>query len=331
MRAGGQDFLFAHRPRRSTCRQAGVAAPPFLLTFMEALYTIALTQMPGLTPQHVRTLLREMGSAAEVYAHRHELAGLLRRVLPAAGGHFADWSGALRRAEEELSFVRRFRVEVLTYGAAAYPRRLRECPDAPVVLYFRGSALLDAPRVVSVVGTRRCTPQALDRTEAFVRRLQARAPGTLVVSGLAYGIDHQAHVTALSCGLPTVAVMGTGLDRIYPAAHRDTAVRIMASGGGLLTEYPSRTIPFGENFRRRNRIVAGLADAVVVVETPEHGGSMLTARLAASYDRPVFAFPGSLDAEGGRGLNRLIRSQVAGLIASADDFLSDMGWAGELP
>lgn len=304
---------------------------PFLLTFMEALYTIALTQMPGLTPQHVRTLLCEMGSAAEVYAHRHELAGLLRRVLPAAGGHFADWSDALRRAEEELSFVRRFRVEVLTYGAAAYPKRLRECPDAPAVLYFRGSALLDAPRVVSVVGTRRCTPQALDRTEAFVRQLQARAPGTLVVSGLAYGIDHQAHVTALSCGLPTVAVMGTGLDRIYPAAHRDTAVRIMASGGGLLTEYPSRTIPFGENFRRRNRIVAGLADAVVVVETPEHGGSMLTARLAASYDRPVFAFPGSLDAEGGRGLNRLIRSQVAGLIASADDFLSDMGWAGELP
>ena len=295
---------------------------------METLYTIALSQLPGLAPQHVLALLRELGSAAEVYARRHEVAGLLRRVLPAAGGNFADWSGALRRAEEELAFARRYHVEVLTYGAAAYPKRLRECPDAPAVLYFRGSALPEAPRVVSVVGTRRCSQQALDRTEAFVRRLQAQAPGTLVVSGLAYGIDHRAHVAALSCGLPTVAVMGTGLDRIYPAAHRDTAVRMMEAGGGLLTEYPSRTLPLGEHFRRRNRIVAGMADAVVVVETPEHGGSMLTARLAASYDRPVFAFPGSPEAEGGRGLNRLIRTQVAGLIASADDFLADMGWSG---
>ena len=228
-------------------------------------------------------------------------------------------------AEEELLFAEKNNIQCITFRDERYPSRLRECEDAPLALFYRGNTPLNALRVVSVVGTRHATPYGEEICRQFMKDLAEACPDTLVVSGLAYGIDIHAHRAALQNGLPTVGVLAHGLDRIYPSVHRETAVEMM-DNGGLLTEFMSGTNPDRQNFVKRNRIVAGMCDAVVVVESAAKGGALITAELAESYHRDCFAFPGKVTDTYSAGCNRLIKSNRASLILSAEDFIESMGW-----
>ncbi len=233
---------------------------------------------------------------------------------------------ALKDAQSEVAFIRKNNITPLFFTDEDYPQRLLECDDAPLMLYYKGNASLQPPHVVSVVGTRHATPYGRSFVESFVRDLADSCPDTLIVSGLAYGIDVTAHRAALRCGLPTVGVLAHGLNTIYPAQHRNTAIEMLQCGG-LLTEYTSQQVTHKGFFLARNRIVAGVADAVVVVESGVKGGSLFTATIAGDYHRDVFALPGRVGDISSMGCNNLIRSNRAALLTCADDLIDAMGWA----
>lgn len=293
------------------------------------LHTLALTLCPGIGHVIARRLVTEVGSAEEVFRRRKELPDLIPDLQPAVV-RALDCPDALRRATEEMRFVEAHGITCLTFTDPAYPSRLRECIDAPVILFFQGNTDLNAPHIVSVVGTRRSTDYGHQFCEAFARDLARLVPGTVVVSGLAYGTDIHAHRAAMATGLPTVAVLAHGLDRIYPPEHRQWAMDMRACGG-LLTEYPSRTRPDRFNFVGRNRIIAGMADATVVVESAERGGALITASLANGYNRDCFALPGRVNDPQSQGCNHLIRDDGATLIQSAQDLVERMNWATPQP
>lgn len=295
------------------------------MTEQEILYTMALARVPRLNLLTRHLLLRELGSATAVYENRRDIRGLLPDASDKMAEALAAMDGQLSRAYEEMEFVAAKQVRCLCYNDTDYPARLRECDDAPLVLYYRGNADLNLSRIVSVVGTRRCTEYGKDLCRHFLGELQQLCPDVLVVSGLAYGIDINAHRQALAAGLPTIGVLAHGLDQIYPRMHRDTAVEIVRHGG-VLTEFMSRTPADKVNFVRRNRIVAGMADATVVVESAEKGGALITASLAEGYHRDVFAFPGRVTDAGSIGCNRLIADNKAVLLTGAADFAQAMGW-----
>jgi DNA processing protein len=291
----------------------------------EIFYTIALTRMTGFNSQQALQLYQSLGGAEAVYEHRHDVT----TVLPDCPGRLAEalrhWDEALKRAAAEMEFIAKHNILALTLNDERYPARLRECSDPPVIVYYKGNADLNQRRVIDIVGTRRSTSYGQDLIHRFIGRLKELCPEVLIVSGLAYGIDICAHRQALATGFDTVGVLAHGLDTIYPGHHRDTAVQ-MVSHGGLLTEYMSQTEPFANNFRQRNRIVAGMSDATIVVESAHKGGALITARIAQEYNRDVFAFPGPVGAPYSEGCNHLIRDSKAGLITSADDFMAAMGW-----
>ena len=291
----------------------------------ETFYTMALTRLSGFNGAQAKQLYDTMGSATAIYEQREHIAQVVPDCTSRLVEALRHWDDALRRAEAEVGFVERNKLKVLVPADADYPQRLVQCPDAPLTLYYRGCAQLNGRRVVAVVGTRRCTVYGKDLTTRFCSELQQLCPGTLVVSGLAYGIDICAHMGTLSAGADTVAVLAHGLDQLYPSRHIDTA-RQMVQQGGLLTEYMSQTNVDKVNFVRRNRIVAGMADVTVVVESAAHGGSLITARIARDYDRDVMAFPGAVGAKYSEGCNNLIRQQTAQLITSAADMVEVMGW-----
>lgn len=236
-----------------------------------------------------------------------------------------DTDAAICRAETELDFCARHGIKILCRGGEGYPGRLDGCDDAPPVLFYKGTADLDKRRIVSIVGTRHCTAYGQDTVRRFISQLKELCPDTLIVSGLAYGIDICAHRKALDSGLDTVAVLAHGLDYLYPPRHKDTALRMLEQGG-LLTEHFTQTNADKLNFLRRNRIVAGMSDATVVVESASHGGALVTARLANGYRRHVAAFPGRADDEYSAGCNNLIRDNKATLITSAADLVNTLGW-----
>lgn len=291
----------------------------------EVFYTIALTRMTGFNQQQAVQLYRELGSAQAVYDHRNDVGDVLPDCSPRLVEALKNWDEALKRAAAEMSFIRQHTIQALTLNDDAYPVRLRECDDAPVILYYKGSADLNGEHVINIVGTRRCTNYGQDLITRFVSCLRELCPDVLIVSGLAYGIDICAHRQALSAGMETVGVLAHGLDQIYPSHHRDTAKQMVAHGG-LLTEYTTQTEPLPNNFRQRNRIVAGMADATIVVESAYKGGALITARIAQDYGRDVFAFPGAVGAPYSEGCNLLIRDNKAGLITTADDLVAAMGW-----
>ena len=294
----------------------------------EIYYTIALTRMMGFNAQQALQLYRLLGSGQAVYEHRHDIASMVPDCTPRLSEALANWGEALERAAVEMEFITKHDILPLTLHDADYPSRLRECPDAPIMLYYKGNANLNSSHVINIVGTRRCTSYGQDLTRRFVSRLHELVPEVLIVSGLAYGIDICAHRQALSTGYDTVGVLAHGLDQIYPSHHRDTAA-LMVSQGGLLTEYMSQTEPFANNFRQRNRIVAGMSDATIVVESAYRGGALITARIAQEYGRDVLAFPGPVGAPYSEGCNHLIRDSKAGLITSADDFVRAVGWQSQ--
>ena len=295
----------------------------------EELYIIALTRLVGFNQPTALHLYRTLGSAKAVYDHRADIADVVPDCTPRTAQALRQWDLALVRAEQELDFMAKHHIQVLHLGAEAYPQRLADCPDAPLVLYYKGTADLNQQRILSIVGTRHATVYGQDLVRRFLTRLRELCPDVLVVSGLAYGIDITAHRQSLECGYPTVGVLAHGLDTIYPTAHRATAVQ-MATHGGLLTEYMTETQPVANNFRQRNRIVAGMSDATVVVESASRGGSLITARIAQEYGRDVVAFPGPVGAPYSEGCNNLIRDNRAALVSSADDFVAAVGWQTDL-
>lgn len=290
----------------------------------EQIYTLALTRIPGLGLTSAYNLLRAMGNAGDIFRNRKNLPelvpGVSERLVKAL-----DCPEAFRRAEEELQFAEQNNICCFTVNDEQYPSRLRECEDAPLALFYRGNTNLNALRTVSIVGTRHATAYGQELCKRFIADLAEACPDVLIVSGLAYGIDIHAHRNSLLNHLPTVGVLAHGLDRIYPSVHRQTAIEMM-NHGGLLTEFMSRTNPDRQNFVKRNRIVAGMSDAVIVVESAIKGGALITAELAESYHRDCFAFPGRTTDIYSAGCNELIRSNRASLVLSADDFIQAMSW-----
>ena len=295
------------------------------MTSEEIYYTIALTRMTGFNQQMALQLYQTLGSGKAVYDHRHDLGDVMPAAAPRLRAAMKNWDDALHRAAAEMEFVTKNNIRVLTLGDDDYPRRLSECPDAPLLLYYKGSADLNQRYVLNIVGTRHCTTYGQDLIRRFIADLRKQCPQVLVVSGLAYGVDVCAHRHALENGYETVGVLAHGLDQIYPNAHRDIA-RQMLTKGGLLTEYMSQTEALPNNFRQRNRIVAGMSDATILVESAYKGGGLITCRIAQEYGRDVFAYPGAVGMPYSEGCNKLIRNSTAALITSAADFLEDMGW-----
>jgi DNA processing protein len=292
----------------------------------ERKYFIGLTLLRGVGDVLARHLIQFFGSAKDVFSAKRQT---LEKV-PGIGVYTAEQisdskSEALQLAEKEFHFADKNKIRIFMMPDSDYPKRLKECPDAPVTFYYKGHANLDAERIISIVGTRKITDYGKRITEKFIAELSNMFPDLLIVSGLAYGVDVCAHRNALKNNLYTVGVLAHGLDRIYPIAHRNIAVE-MLNKGGLLTDFRSGTNPERENFLQRNRLIAGLADATIIVESAERGGALVTADIAFSYGRDVFAFPGRATDLFSEGCNRLITMNKAGLISSAKDLAAALCW-----
>ncbi|MFN8287962.1 MAG: DNA-processing protein DprA [Chitinophagales bacterium] len=288
----------------------------------ETLYRIALTLLPNVGFVLAKNLIAYCGSASEVFKASK---GKLEKI-PLIGEERARGiveADVMAEAEAELKFIEEYGITPLFFTDAEYPQRLKECNDSPMVLYYKGNANLNADKVVAIVGTRRATEYGKEVTKKLVQGLSEQ--GVLVVSGLAYGIDGVAHQTALENGVNTVGVLGHGLNTLYPAQHKNMAKK-MIEQGGLLTEYRSTEEMKPHNFPNRNRIVAGMSDAVIVIESAADGGALLTANLAHGYNRDVFAYPGRTTDKFSAGCNLLVKSNKATLIENVNDFWSAMNW-----
>ena len=295
----------------------------------ELFYVMALTRLTNFNYQQALELYKMVGSAQLLYEHRTEIGDIIHDASPHLMTVLQDWNDAMKRADFELNYMYEHGIRGLVLTDEDYPQRLLECPDAPLVLYYKGNADLNQAKIISIVGTRRVTTYGQDIVRRFVSHLKRYCPQLLIVSGLAYGVDINVHREALANGYPTVGVLAHGLDTIYPYHHRDTAAE-MLNHGGLLTEFMTQTNADKPNFVRRNRIVAGMADSVILVESAAKGGGLITCEIAQSYNRAVFAFPGNVNAEFSKGCNNLIRDNGAGLISDAEDFIQAMGWQDEV-
>lgn len=290
----------------------------------KTFYQIALTMIKGVGDQLARQLLQTLGNEKAVFTEKKQLLEKIPGIGPHTSAEILR-PEVMQKAEKEAAFVEKNKISVFFFTDDTYPSRLKECEDAPVLFYYKGKADIDAARIISIVGTRHATTYGQSCTESLIRDLSLMFPELLIVSGLAYGIDITAHRSSLQYGLSTVGVLAHGLDRIYPSAHRNTASRMLEQGG-LLTDFPSGTNPERPNFVKRNRIVAGLSDATVVVESAEKGGSLITADIAFSYGRDVYSYPGRIHDQQSSGCNTLIRQNKAGLITSASDLVSSLCW-----
>ncbi len=285
-------------------------------------YKIGITLIHGVGDVSAKRLIAYCGSAENVFKERKDK--LLK--IPGVGEVLAksiSTQDILQRAEEEIYFIEKYKIEPLFYLDENYPKRLKHCEDSPVMLYYRGNADLNEKKILSIVGTRNASHYGKHICEKIIEELSSQ--NVLVVSGLAYGIDICAHKSALKNNLKTVGVLAHGLDKIYPPENNSTAKR-MLSNGGLLTEFISKTKMIPEYFPQRNRIVAGIADAVLVVESAEKGGSLITAEIANNYNRDVFAIPAKAGDKISGGCNWLIKTNRAMLVENAHDILNALGW-----
>lgn len=289
----------------------------------QLIYQIAVTLIPGIGDISGKRFVTYCGDAEAIFKEsRKSLEKIhgLRDVTIDALCHPKD---ILKRAEQEVEFIEKNDIKPLFYQKPEYPRRLLQCDDSPMMLYYKGNANLNEQRVVAIVGTRNITDYGKECCSQLVSDLVD--DGVLVVSGLAYGVDTMAHRTSVNVGIPTVGVLGNGLQQIYPAANKKLALEMLANGG-LLTECMSGALPDRENFPRRNRIIAGMSDAVVVIESALKGGSLITADLANSYSRDVFAYPGRVMDLYSQGCNYLIRTNRAHLMESVANLRYVMRW-----
>ncbi len=291
----------------------------------EILNVMTLTLLPKLGSSNAKILYETFGSATELFNN----IGYIKDYLPNASEllikTLSSHTDYLPRAEKELKFADEKRIRCLSIGDSDYPQRLKDCSDAPLLIYYKGNASLTPPKSISIVGTRHCTEYGKELCRRFVSDLREAVPDVQIISGLAYGIDIEAHRNALDSGLDTIGVLAHGLDQIYPSSHRSTAIKMLGQGG-LVTEYMSGTNADKFNFVKRNRIVAGLADVTVIIESKNKGGSLITADIAESYNRDVCAFPGRVTDENSAGCNRLIQENHANMITCADDLVKLMRW-----
>jgi DNA processing protein len=285
-------------------------------------YKIALTLIPNIGDILAKRLVAYCGGVQAVF---EEKKSSLEKI-PGIGNFHANAiisHTVFERADEEIKFIKKNDITPLFYLDSNYPKRLTYCEDSPVMLYYKGAANLNSEKIISIVGTREATEYGKKVCEKLIADL---APyKVIVVSGLAYGIDICAHKAALDNNLPTVCTLAHGLDRIYPTIHKSTAQKMLTQGGWL-TDFTSNTAPDRENFPRRNRIVAGISDATIVIESKKSGGSLITADIANSYNRDVFAFPGRVDDVCSEGCNNIIKQNKAALIQSAADLIYILGW-----
>ncbi|WP_317899158.1 DNA-processing protein DprA [Aurantibacillus circumpalustris] len=289
----------------------------------DLLYQIGLTLIDGIGDVNAKALLAYCGSPREVFkqkkSHLQKIPGIGEIT---AKSIFASQS-VLTRAEKEITFIEKYKITTLFFTDEDYPSRLKYCSDSPILLYYKGNANLNCERIIGVVGTRKPSDYGKQVTKDLIEGLSDS--GALIVSGLAYGVDVLSHKASLENNLQTVGVVGHGLDRIYPQTH-DKIAKKMIGNGGLLTDFMSETNPDAVNFPKRNRIVAGLCDALVVVESKRTGGSLITATIANSYNKDVFAFPGNAGEVLSEGCNGLIKRNRAALIECAEDLLYAMQW-----
>ncbi len=290
----------------------------------ELEYQIAITMINGIGPVLARNLVAYTGGARELFQERKSALAKIPGIGNALIDEIKD-KRVLEAAKYECDFVARNGIEPIYFTSTAYPRRLSNCEDAPLMLYKKGSCDLNSGKFLSVVGTRNITQDGTILCEKLISELAYHHPDLVIVSGLAYGVDIVAHKVALSSGIHTIACLGHGLDRIYPYLHSATAKEIEKSGA-LLTEYPRGTQPDKYNFVKRNRIIAGLSQGLLVVESGDKGGSLISAKLAADYNREVMAIPGRVSDLMSRGCNMLIKSNIASLVEEAKDIEFQMGW-----
>ncbi|MBN8653440.1 MAG: DNA-processing protein DprA [Cytophagales bacterium] len=291
----------------------------------ERLSFIALHFTPGIGDFLVKQLVSYCGSAEQVF--KTPKAKLLK--IPGVGEISADAiknGDTYKEAEKELKQAERDDVEIILYNDKKYPHRLKAIEDAPALLYYKGNQNLNTAKAVGIVGTRQATEYGKEMVERICQELVPHQP--LIISGLAYGIDIHAHKAALKNNLATIGVMGSGIDIIYPAAHKETAKK-MLSHGALLTENRFGTKPDAHNFPARNRIIAGMCDALIVVEAAEKGGALITAEIANGYNKDVFAVPGNLGQTYSEGCNKLIKTNRANLFATVKDLEYIMNWSAE--
>jgi DNA processing protein len=286
------------------------------------VYRIALTMIEGVGDVLARQLISYCGSVEAIFREKRKTLEKIPEIGPKTAASISAFS-QFERAEKELRFVRKHKIQLYFYLDDDYPARLKNCYDSPVLLYYKGTAPLNHGRMVAVVGTRRATVYGKQFTNDLIAEL-ADMKAT-VVSGLAYGIDICAHKACLENNIPTIGVMAHGLDRIYPQSHNAVAAK-MTEHGGLITEHISGSDPDKENFPKRNRIIAGLSDAIIVVEAAKKGGALITADIANSYNRDVFALPGRINDIYSEGCNMLIKANKAALIQTAADIRYIMGW-----
>jgi DNA processing protein len=291
----------------------------------DLIYKLAITLIPGVGSVNGKSLVAYCGGVKAVFMEKKrallKIPGIGEQTINAIANH-----NVFGRAEEELAFIEKNKIAPLFYLDKEYPIRLKQCHDSPLMLYYKGTSELNAPKVVAMVGTRKATEYGRDMCRKIIEGLVEQ--NVLIVSGLAYGIDTWSHKAALDNKLETIGVLGHGLDRIYPYANRALAEK-MTESGGLLCEYMSNTMPDRENFPMRNRIIAGISDAVIVVEAGASGGALITAEIANSYNRDVFAVPGRLGDPHSEGCNKLIKINKAALIQSAKDISYLLNWNDE--
>ena len=289
----------------------------------QLLYQLALTEVPNIGWVQAKILAQHFGEAEKIFKAKLSMLEKIEgigTIKASSIKRFNDFSNA----EEEIKFIEKFRIKPLFIADKGYPQRLLHCYDPPTLLFYKGSADLNAAKIIAIIGTRTHTDYSKKITDQLVEDLSAQ--NVLIVSGMAFGVDAIAHKAALKNNLVTVGVLGHGLDQIYPPDHSNLAKDMLKNGGGLLTEFRSQTKPDKHNFPERNRIVAGMSDATIVVESGIKGGSMVTAELANGYNKDVFAFPGKVTDNKSAGCNYLIKSNKAMLLTDAQQLIEVMGW-----
>lgn len=290
-------------------------------------YEIAVTMIPNIGNVNAKKIIAYCGGAEAVFKETKK--ALLQ--IPGMGEKNVQSilnSNALQEADEEINFMEQNNIEALYFLNKDYPRRLKHCEDGPIILYTKGKMDFNREKVISIIGTRNATLNGKGFTEKLIEELSPHQP--LIISGLAYGIDIAAHKAALQNNLQTIGILAHGLDEVYPAAHKNTAKKMMENGG-IASDYRNGGKIFNKQFAERNRIVAGLSDVVVVVESAAKGGSLITADLANGYSRDVFAVPGRINDEFSVGCNKLIKANKAALIESVADIEYIMGWQLDQP
>ncbi len=300
------------------------------MTEQTAYIVLSLLAAGRLSLSDAKQMYDITGSAAEILENHKDIKAIVPDATDNLAGIMAsDIEKYIQRAEEEQEWCQNHNISILCISDKEYPDRLRQCHDAPLVLYVRGNANLNSRHTIDIVGTRKCTPYGTDIINNIVHDIASLCPDITINSGLAYGVDITAHRAALKNNIPTVGITAHGQDTLYPALHKKEANEMVEGNGAVVTEYPRFTRPEARNFLQRNRIIAGMSDATIIIESASHGGGLVTARIAQDYGRDVFAVPGPVNAEYSKGCNNLIRDNKAQLITCAQDIIDAMNWQME--